>query len=69
MLTFYPEFEAESPQQVEILFLLDLSCSMKVSDSFSPVVKFRVKRVSQWVLRECSFTGMSVIQREPVLVP
>ena len=31
MLTFYPEFEAESPQEVEIVFLLDLSCSMKVS--------------------------------------
>lgn len=37
MLTFYPEFEAESPQQVEILFLLDLSCSMKVS-----VTRFRL---------------------------
>ena len=31
MLTFYPEFEAEIPQEVEVLFLLDLSCSMKVS--------------------------------------
>ena len=31
MLTFYPEFEAESPQEVEVVFLLDLSCSMKVS--------------------------------------
>ena len=31
MLTFYPEFEAESPEQVEVVFLLDLSCSMKVS--------------------------------------
>jgi len=29
MLTFYPEFEAESPQEVEVVFLLDLSCSMK----------------------------------------
>ena len=33
MLTFYPEFEAESPPEVELLFLLDLSCSMKVSSS------------------------------------
>lgn len=33
MLTFYPEFEAESPTEVEVLFLLDLSCSMKVSSS------------------------------------
>ena len=33
MLTFYPEFEAESPSEVEVLFLLDLSCSMKVSSS------------------------------------
>ena len=31
MLTFYPEFEAETPREVEVLFLLDLSCSMKVS--------------------------------------
>lgn len=31
MLTFYPEFEAEIPREVEVLFLLDLSCSMKVS--------------------------------------
>ncbi|KAL9969636.1 hypothetical protein ACROYT_G021872 [Oculina patagonica] len=31
MLTFYPEFEAESPSEVEVLFLLDLSCSMKGS--------------------------------------
>ena len=31
MLTFYPEFEAESPPEVELVFLLDLSCSMKVS--------------------------------------
>ena len=30
MLTFYPEFEADSPQEVEVLFLFDLSCSMKV---------------------------------------
>ena len=30
MLTFYPEFEAESPSEVEVIFLLDLSCSMKV---------------------------------------
>ncbi|CAH3018315.1 unnamed protein product, partial [Porites evermanni] len=29
MLTFYPEFEAEIPREVEVLFLLDLSCSMK----------------------------------------
>ena len=31
MLTFYPEFEAEIPREIEVLFLLDLSCSMKVS--------------------------------------
>ena len=31
MLTFYPEFETEIPREVEVLFLLDLSCSMKVS--------------------------------------
>ena len=31
MLTFYPEFEAEIPREVEVFFLLDLSCSMKVS--------------------------------------
>ena len=31
MLTFYPEFEAETPREVEVLFLLDLSCSMKAS--------------------------------------
>ena len=31
MLTFYPEFEAEIPREGEVLFLLDLSCSMKVS--------------------------------------
>ena len=33
MLTFYPEFEAETPPEVEVVFLLDLSCSMKVSSS------------------------------------
>ena len=31
MLAFYPEFESESPQVVEVLFLVDVSCSMKVS--------------------------------------
>ncbi|KAJ7391391.1 Protein mono-ADP-ribosyltransferase parp4 [Desmophyllum pertusum] len=31
MLTFYPEFEAETPPEVEVVFLLDLSCSMKGS--------------------------------------
>ena len=34
MLTFYPEFEAKSPSEVEVIFLLDLSCSMKVSVDF-----------------------------------
>ena len=29
MLTFYPEFEASKCEAVEILFVLDLSCSMK----------------------------------------
>ena len=37
MLTFYPEFEAESPQEVEVVFLLDLSCSMKVSYSIMKI--------------------------------
>ena len=31
MLAFYPEFESESPQVVEVLFLVDVSSSMKVS--------------------------------------
>ena len=31
MLTFYPVFEAESIQDMEVVFLLDVSCSMKVS--------------------------------------
>ncbi|KAK2557988.1 Protein mono-ADP-ribosyltransferase PARP4 [Acropora cervicornis] len=31
MLAFYPEFESESPQVVEVLFLVDVSCSMKGS--------------------------------------
>ena len=31
MLTFYPEFEAETIAENEILFMLDLSNSMKVS--------------------------------------
>jgi hypothetical protein len=30
MLVFYPEFEAEQPDEVEVLFYLDASCSMKV---------------------------------------
>ena len=30
MLTFYPEFEADPTDQEEIIFILDLSCSMKV---------------------------------------
>lgn len=30
MLTFYPEFEAESISENEILLMLDLSNSMKV---------------------------------------
>ena len=34
MLAFYPEFESESPQVVEVLFLVDVSCSMKVSRIF-----------------------------------
>ncbi|XP_067050666.1 protein mono-ADP-ribosyltransferase PARP4-like isoform X2 [Acropora muricata] len=31
MLAFYPEFESESPQVVEVLFLVDVSSSMKGS--------------------------------------
>ncbi|XP_015749941.1 PREDICTED: poly [ADP-ribose] polymerase 4-like [Acropora digitifera] len=31
MLAFYPEFESENPQVVEVLFLVDVSCSMKGS--------------------------------------
>ncbi len=30
MLSFYPEFEAEPMENIEYVFLLDLSCSMKV---------------------------------------
>ena len=30
MLSFYPEFEAQSMSNVEFVFLLDLSCSMQV---------------------------------------
>ena len=31
MLSFYPEFEAEPMANIEYLFLLDVSCSMKAS--------------------------------------
>ena len=30
MLSFYPEFEAEPMDNIEYVFLLDVSCSMKV---------------------------------------
>ena len=30
MLSFYPEFEAEPMENIEYVFLLDMSCSMKV---------------------------------------
>lgn len=33
MLTFYPEFEADNISENEVVFLLDLSNSMKVSAS------------------------------------
>ena len=46
MLTFYPEFEAESPSEVEVVFLFDLSCSMKVSSSV--VVFCRCLMLSCW---------------------
>ncbi|XP_031548614.1 protein mono-ADP-ribosyltransferase PARP4-like isoform X2 [Actinia tenebrosa] len=32
MLVFYPEFDAEVPEEVEVLFCLDASCSMKGSN-------------------------------------
>ena len=33
MLSFYPEFEAQSTSNVELIFLLDLSCSMLVGEN------------------------------------
>ena len=35
MLTFYPEFEVDNISENEIIFILDLSNSMKVSHSVS----------------------------------
>ena len=35
MLTFYPEFEADSISENEVVFLLDLSNSMKVSHLYA----------------------------------
>lgn len=34
MLTFYPEFEADAISENEIIFMLDLSNSMKVKLKF-----------------------------------
>ena len=31
MLTFYPEFEADAMEELDVIFLLDLSNSMKGS--------------------------------------
>ena len=65
MLTFYPEFEAEIPQQVEVVFLLDLSCSMKVSSirlkSLHCIVPKIMNLFSMSVLHEAFLTNVPVI--------
>ena len=42
MLSFYPEFEAEPMANIEYVFLLDISCSMKVRLNCNPEVLPRI---------------------------
>lgn len=81
MLTFYPEFEAESPPDVEVIFLLDLSCSMKVYFSVFCVTKavLSVTSVVRCVsslanrhlssLQCCEFSSVSIFRVLPLKKP
>ena len=51
MLVFYPEFDAEPPAEVEIIFFVDASCSMKV-------VRPRAQSLAVKRMREGSVTMM-----------
>ena len=42
MLSFYPEFEAEPMEDIEYVFLLDISCSMKVGSFSSSQTFFKL---------------------------
>jgi len=55
MLTFYPEFEADNITENEIIFLLDLSNSMKVSicQSVSKPSEICISLTQNYLTRTC----------------